>query len=276
MYNNSDRSLSEIWNCPEAFEFICSKKWDELNSTDNPTIRYCEICNLNVYWSANSEEFITNSKLDRCVAIPIEGLPSRDFSIAGRVSPDALEKIRAHKSQYDRWRSDWKIVLSQNPSFILFLIRKGYPDALDMFIELSSSSKIKPDLLNLAYQLLANSSEKERFALYLIEIGYFDRAIEIVRASKDSSFMANAIGKLIRLDKLEESLAILPHIISSRQKFISTCSIGDKMVELGQSERAIELYETYLNYTRQDFTEVETNISHRLLILNRSNINPVN
>jgi hypothetical protein len=65
MYNNSHSSPSEIWNCPEAFEFICSKKWDELNSTDNSKIRHCEICDLNVSWSSNPDEFIANSKLDR-------------------------------------------------------------------------------------------------------------------------------------------------------------------------------------------------------------------
>jgi tetratricopeptide (TPR) repeat protein len=275
MYDNSHGSLSEIWNCPEAFEFICSKKWNELNSTDRSNIRHCEICNLNVYWSANSQEFIANSKLDRCVAVPIEGLPS-DFNIVGRVSSELNGIIQNRKIQYEKWRNDWKLVLSEDPSFILFLIRKGYPDALDMFVELAGSSIVNQDLLDRSYQLLANSQEKDRFGLYLIEIGRFDLAIEILRASKDSSSLAVAIGKLIRMDKIEESLKVLPHIISSRQRFISTCAIGDKMVDLGQTERAIELYESYLNYTRQDFTEVETNISQRLSILHRSNVNPLN
>jgi tetratricopeptide (TPR) repeat protein len=271
MYDNSRGSFSEIWNCPEAFEFICSKKWNELNSTENSNIRHCEICNLNVYWSVNSEDFVTNSRLDRCVAIPIEGLPSSDFHIAGRISSDYAEKIVTHKRQYENWRNDWQLRLAKDPSFILFLIRKGYPDALDMFVELASNSIVEKDLLDRAYQLLANSKEKDRFALYLIEIGHFDLAIDILRASKDSSLMANAIGKLTRIDKIEEALRILTHVVSSRQKFISTCAIADLMVELGQSDRAIELYETHLNYARQDFAEMETNISHRLSILNRSN-----
>ncbi len=272
MYDNSHGSLSEIWNCPEAFEFICSKKWNQLNLTDNSNIRHCEICDLNVYWSANPQEFIANTKLNRCVAVPIEGLglPS-DFNIAGRVSSEHYELIQSRKIQYDKWRNDWDRMLSEDPSFILFLIQKGYPDAFDMFVELAGSYIVNQDLFDRACKLLANSKEKDRFALYLIDIRHFDRAIDILRTSKDSSSIANAICKLIRMDKIEESLKVLPHIISSRQRFISTCAIGDKMVDLGQTERAIELYESYLNYTRQDFTEVETNISQRLSILHRSN-----
>ena len=53
-----NRSISEVWNCPEAFEFLCSKKWNDLNPTDLPNVRHCGVCSENVYWSANPEEFV--------------------------------------------------------------------------------------------------------------------------------------------------------------------------------------------------------------------------
>jgi tetratricopeptide (TPR) repeat protein len=261
-----DRSISEVWNCPEAFEFVCSKKWKELNPTDLPNVRYCGVCSENVYWSDNPEEFVANSKLGRCVAVPRQGMPL-DGEIAGRVSPEYYQERQAHKSQYQFWRSSWNIILNQDPFFILFLIRKGYPDALELFVELVNNFPEEQELLHQAYQLLSNIETRDKFALYLLDIGQIDQAIAICRTLKDSSQIRSVIWKLVQMNRLEEALKICPMIESNRIKHLCISAIADKMADLGQIKQAIDLYNSHLDHTRKGFQEIESNVLNQLTYL---------
>jgi tetratricopeptide (TPR) repeat protein len=261
-----DRAISEVWNCPEAFEFLCSKKWKELNLTDLPNVRYCGVCSENVYWSANPEEFVANSKLGRCVAVPRQGMPL-DGEIAGRVSPEYAQERQEHKLQYQSWRSRWNIILNQDPFFIIFLIRKGYPDALELFVEIVNNFPAEQELLHQAYQLLSNSATRDKFALYLLDIGQIDQAIAICRTLKDSSQIRSVIWKLVQMSRLEEALKICPMIESNRVKHGCISAIADKMAELGQIKQAIDLYNSHLDFTRKGFQDIESNVLNKLTYL---------
>jgi hypothetical protein len=102
-------SQTELWNCENAFEFICPRKWDSLGQTESPDIRYCEVCSQNVYFCETPLEFVRQGNLGRCVAIRREVTPTDAFfdHSMGRVLPGY------GKSQED-W---WKGVLAQNPTF---------------------------------------------------------------------------------------------------------------------------------------------------------------
>ena len=266
MTRYSNRPVSEVWNCPEAFEFLCSKKWNDLNPTDIPNVRHCGVCSENVYWSANPEEFVANAKLGRCVAVPTQGL-HLDGEIAGRVSPEYYEERRKNVEQYQFWRSSWNLILNQDPFFIIFLIRKDYPDALEMFIEIANHFPDEQELLYQAYLLLSKSENRGEFVLYLMDIGQIDLAIAITRTLKDSSQVQSVIWKLVEINKVEEALKLCPMIESNHAKYQSIGLIANKMAELGQIKQAIDLCNQYLHYAQKDFQDIENNIRNRITYL---------
>ena len=263
-----NRSISEVWNCPEAFEFLCTKKWNDLNPTDLPNVRHCGVCSENVHWSANPEEFVANAKLGRCVAVPTQGLfLGRDLGLTGRVSPEYYEERTKNVEQYEFWRSSWKLILNQDPFFIIFLIRKGYPNALEMFIEIASYFPEEQELLYQAYLLLSKSENRGEFVLYLMDIGQIDLAIAITRTLKDSSQVQSVIWKLVEINKVEEALKLCPMIESNHAKYQSIGLIANKMAELGQIKQAIDLCNQYLHYAQKDFQDIENNIRNRITYL---------
>jgi tetratricopeptide (TPR) repeat protein len=269
-----NNSLPEIWNCPEAFEFICTKKWDGLTPTDLENVRHCDTCNEHVYWSANPEEFVANSTQGRCVAVPKTGmLLGNDLSLTGRVSPEYYQNRAIHVAEYQLWRSGWNLILNRDPFFILFLIRKGYPDALELYIELATKFPEDRELTRRAHILLARFSfreatptnDRQKFALYLLKIGRIDEAIAIARSTQDPSICKIIIGELLNMNLVTEAQKLLPTIDSS--SYFYYCSLGaiaEKMSELGQSKQAIDLYEGYLTNITNNFKDIESQISNRL------------
>ncbi len=266
MIRYSNRPVSEVWNCPEAFEFLCSKKWHDLNPTDIPNVRHCGVCSENVYWSANPEEFVSNAKLGRCVAVPTQGL-HLDGGIAGRVSPEYYEERRKNVEQYQFWRSSWNLILNQDPFFIIFLIRKGYPDALEMFIEIANHFPEEQELLRQAYLLLSKSENRDEFVRYLVDIGQIDEAIAITRTLKDSSQVQTVIGIFVQANRFNEALGLLPMLEYSRSKYMLITQIADKMKESGQIKQALDLCNQHLHYAQKGFQDIEDNIRNRITYL---------
>jgi hypothetical protein len=83
-----------IWNCPEAFELLCPKQWDELLPTDSDNIRHCNVCSEDVYFSPTPAEFVRNCHLGRCVSIPSRLL---QVSMTGRVSVNFIEQVEKYR-----------------------------------------------------------------------------------------------------------------------------------------------------------------------------------
>jgi len=102
-------SQTELWNCENAFEFVCPRKWESLGHTESSNIRYCEVCSQNVYLCETPLEFVSQGNLGRCVAIRKEVTPGSAFfnHAVGRYLPQAA--IREAD-----W---WKGVLDLNPTF---------------------------------------------------------------------------------------------------------------------------------------------------------------
>jgi tetratricopeptide (TPR) repeat protein len=259
-------SLPEIWNCPEAFEFICTKKWDGLTPTELDNVRHCDTCNEHVYWSANPEEFVANSTQGRCVAVPRTGmLLGTNQSLMGRVGPEYSQNRAIHVAEYQLWRSGWNLILDRDPFFILFLIRKGYPDALELYIELATKLPAERELTRRAHILLARSNDRQKFALYLLKIDRIDEAIAVARSTQDSSICGIIIGALLNMNLVAEAQKLLPMLDSSSYVYYrSSCAIAEKMAELGQSKQAIDLYESCLTNITNNFKDIESQISNRL------------
>ena len=56
-----------IRNC--TFAFKCEAKWEQLEILDFDNIRFCNICQKEVYFCHDDDELIQNIHLNRCVAI---------------------------------------------------------------------------------------------------------------------------------------------------------------------------------------------------------------
>jgi hypothetical protein len=55
---DTDSNFVEVWNCENAFELICPRKWESLKETDSSDMRYCEVCRQNVFLCESAEEFV--------------------------------------------------------------------------------------------------------------------------------------------------------------------------------------------------------------------------
>lgn len=51
-----------------SWKFKCPKKWDDLSSTDDPKVKFCEACRENVYFCEDAEELSIRSREGVCVA----------------------------------------------------------------------------------------------------------------------------------------------------------------------------------------------------------------
>lgn len=59
-----------IRNC--VFAFKCNAVWDDLDDTDEDSIKFCQDCLKEVHYCANDLELAHAVKLNRCVAIEKE------------------------------------------------------------------------------------------------------------------------------------------------------------------------------------------------------------
>jgi hypothetical protein len=63
--------ITELRNCKLAFQ--CDQEWQTLDSTsEGKDIKYCNICDRNVYFCNSNEELAEAVKNNRCIAIKNE------------------------------------------------------------------------------------------------------------------------------------------------------------------------------------------------------------
>lgn len=109
-------SQTELWNCENAFEFVCPRKWDSLGQTESPNIRYCEVCSQNVFLCETPDEFVRQGELGRCVALQKEVTPTMVYGDhwIGRVTAEGAKRMQ---ERYERAREWWKCVTAIKPTF---------------------------------------------------------------------------------------------------------------------------------------------------------------
>ena len=110
-----DPNDTEVWNCENAFEFICPRKWASLKPTRSNGIRYCEVCDQNVYLCETPTGFVRQGELGRCVAIREEVTAGQIFSeCLGTPSKEQIYQMRQNKERAKQW---WEAVVGLNPRF---------------------------------------------------------------------------------------------------------------------------------------------------------------
>lgn len=58
-----------IQNCGPRFQFKCPLVWDSLRITEDPEIRFCEVCSQNVYFCLTIEKAKARARDGQCVAL---------------------------------------------------------------------------------------------------------------------------------------------------------------------------------------------------------------
>jgi hypothetical protein len=99
--------LIAVRNCQPDFLFICPKNWETLNPTEQDGVRFCGVCNEQVFLCETDEEMIAHAKAGHCVAkfLPTDRTP--EFHVVGRPKePMIIDGIYARemaKSLSLRW-----------------------------------------------------------------------------------------------------------------------------------------------------------------------------
>ncbi len=109
-------AVVELWNCRNAFEFVCPRYFDSLQPTEDPEVRFCAVCQEKVYRCATPLDFVRHGELGHCVAIPETFDPMGAFctEMLGRPSRADIEENERHVRVVRTW---WSEVLSQRPKF---------------------------------------------------------------------------------------------------------------------------------------------------------------
>jgi uncharacterized protein (TIGR02996 family) len=68
----------------ERFEFVCPRKWEQLRTTDDADVRYCEGCRRNVYFCTGIDEAQMHADAGECVAISLGVLRRPGDVVFGR------------------------------------------------------------------------------------------------------------------------------------------------------------------------------------------------
>eukprot|EP00927_Polykrikos_kofoidii_P075110 TRINITY_DN71171_c0_g1_i1.p1 TRINITY_DN71171_c0_g1~~TRINITY_DN71171_c0_g1_i1.p1 ORF type:complete len:353 (-),score=63.64 TRINITY_DN71171_c0_g1_i1:35-1093(-) len=64
--------ILDIENSADNWVLECTKRWDDLAATDQPSERHCATCNENVHFSRTEEELAANTAAGRCVAFDVQ------------------------------------------------------------------------------------------------------------------------------------------------------------------------------------------------------------
>ncbi len=58
-----------VENCEELFRFRCPKLWEQLAATNDEAIRYCSVCEKNVFYCDSLVEAERLASQGRCIAL---------------------------------------------------------------------------------------------------------------------------------------------------------------------------------------------------------------
>jgi hypothetical protein len=105
---------SQLWNCENAFEYKCPRKWESLATTESQSVRFCNECRHNVHLCESPEEFVRHGEQGHCVAVPIEVVPGMIQRWAGMPSP---EMVREQERITRKSASFWEAVILEEPAF---------------------------------------------------------------------------------------------------------------------------------------------------------------
>lgn len=107
--------IEDVWNCENAFQNACPKKWESLEPTENDGLRYCDVCDQKVHLCETPEQFVQLGNAGHCVAVPNANHPIHlNLMALGRPSPESIRKLEQKKEKAEQW---WSAAIAHNPTF---------------------------------------------------------------------------------------------------------------------------------------------------------------
>jgi uncharacterized protein (TIGR02996 family) len=92
------RATNELWErYQRQFDFVCDKRWDEMTTTEDNTVRHCEQCKENVHYCDTITDAREHAQQGHCVAVDL-GIIRR----AGDLDPPVLMMGRISPAAYER------------------------------------------------------------------------------------------------------------------------------------------------------------------------------
>ena len=80
-----------------SFDYLCDRQWQDLRSTEDRTVRFCDACQHNVHYCDTITEAREHAWEGHCIAVDL-GVIRRDRDLRvmrmGRMSPEAAERER--------------------------------------------------------------------------------------------------------------------------------------------------------------------------------------
>lgn len=118
VYENNEYDLefsNEFWNCKPEFKKRCPLKWSDIKETDVEGIRFCRVCDRNVYECKTPEEFMKLGNEGKCVAVMSEA-KHLNISVALFGEP-SIKKLKKVEEDRKTAISFWKKIITAKPSF---------------------------------------------------------------------------------------------------------------------------------------------------------------
>jgi hypothetical protein len=73
---NAPPNEAMIENCEVQFRFRCPKQWEQLTATDDAKVRFCGVCEKNVFLCESRAELLECTREGRCIATYIGPMPA--------------------------------------------------------------------------------------------------------------------------------------------------------------------------------------------------------
>ncbi|MBD2579641.1 hypothetical protein [Oscillatoria sp. FACHB-1406] len=231
------QDLSKIWNCPDNLKFQCPQKWESLSSTDDENIRYCTVCSENVYNCSTPKDFVQYAKAGNCVALPNElaRRPEDPHLFLGKLSQETIEVIKQQNKLIYRFRAWWRKALEIEPLLFNAFIKNSFNPKFSRIVE------------------RGEPPEKKALASELLELGQFDKVVEIARSCPSEGFLKRLVENLVRIGELNVALEVANLFETCNFKVISLNLIASELAKSGQHEQALNTIRLSLQ-TARDLT----------------------
>jgi hypothetical protein len=105
------RDNDEVWNCQAPLSVECPLQWENLEPTNASDIRFCDVCQRNVFYCETPDRFLEAARQGRCVAIPAKFDHQHPSNLNSRMGLPSIEGF-AEMDESKRW---WDYVNENDP-----------------------------------------------------------------------------------------------------------------------------------------------------------------
>jgi len=116
-YNKAEVDMyNELYNCKSLIKNQCPLAWEDLEETQDSSVRFCSQCQNNVYQCETVEQFLKLGGEGKCVSV----IPDASHNNIGVVflGVPNTEQIAETERQQNISISWWKKIIKNKPKFV--------------------------------------------------------------------------------------------------------------------------------------------------------------